>query len=136
MYTYEKFYFIQGVSSFVDCIMPTTWKSLMPFKGHLFHFQLVHSICCLITCIRYFKAHNMYLPLIFQVPLRRGHPILKIDLFFFVQFCIILNFPFTTCLFMLNIKLKKITIRQLKAWLMQPIETYKDNFMHIKRLHI
>jgi len=23
-----------------------------PFKGHFFHFQVVHSICCLITCIR------------------------------------------------------------------------------------
>jgi hypothetical protein len=29
-----------------------TTQHRRPFKGHFFRFQLVHSICCLITCIR------------------------------------------------------------------------------------
>jgi hypothetical protein len=63
-------------------------------------------------------ANNMYLPLLFYFSRRSGHLILKIDLLYFVQFCIILNFPFTTYLFILNIKYK-IIISQLKAWLTQ-----------------
>jgi len=41
-----------NVELLIAYLTPTTWRSLMPFKGHFFHFQLVHSICCLITCIR------------------------------------------------------------------------------------